>query len=534
MSKIAAGTGVDIVGIILLMRTAIYTRVSTEEQAGSDKGSHEDQIERAKRTIQEHSWELVNIYQDTQKGHEIANRLELLKLLEDAKFRKFDLVIVRDADRLARDRATATIIREQLKDCLVQVYSIDQPREPIPPDKYDPDEDDSGVIYEGISDIKADLDIKSLRRKVRQGAKNRALKGMLHDVPYGYDKEYVSIHPSVILKVTENEKEAEVIRNMFNWYGNRDYSYRRIATELNESKIPSPTGKLWSCAYIQRILKNPVFIGYVRHNHRPTKRGKRLITPKEEWILVKGTHPVIVAEDLFNKVQERIKQKTSLRGRVVGSKGLLVGLAKCGYCGRNIYYKTNRRSLMQREKYPNTKPYFSYYCASSYSYGNGITECKGHIMGATKLEGAVITKIQQIVNNPAIYKEFMQRATDDGKKEEEQEKAHLVATLETLTEAAKRHWQAYEASVITLQDYAVAKEENLAQIEEAKNKLAILEEKLSKSLDKEALTKQKKAFLKDFSTKFDKAQLEIKRRILQGLIGSIIVKKDRVKINFIA
>src|SRR3989344_6813525 len=109
------------------MRCVIYARVSTEEQAGNDKGSHEDQIERAKRTIQEHGWELVNIYQDTQKGHEITNRLELLKLLEDAKLRKFDLVIVRDADRLARDRATATIIREQLKDCLVQVFFINQP-----------------------------------------------------------------------------------------------------------------------------------------------------------------------------------------------------------------------------------------------------------------------------------------------------------------------------------------------------------------------------------------------------------------------
>ena len=210
-----ARTGVYIVVIIEAMRVVIYTRVSTEEQAGKDKGSHDDQIEKAKRAISEHGWDLINIYQDTQKGHEIANRLALIKLLEDAKLHKFDLVIVRDADRLSRDRATATIIREQLKDCLAQVYSIDQPREPIDPEKYDPDEDDSGVIYEGIADIKADLDIKSLRRKVKQGAKNRALKGQLHDVPYGYNKEYLEIHPTVKLKVTENPKEAETARQMY-------------------------------------------------------------------------------------------------------------------------------------------------------------------------------------------------------------------------------------------------------------------------------------------------------------------------------
>lgn len=518
------------------MRTVIYTRVSTEEQAGADKGSHEDQIEKGKRTINEHGWELVNIYQDTQKGHEITNRIELLKLLEDAKQHKFDLVIIRDADRLARDRATATIIREQLKDCLVQIYSIDQPREPMSADKYDPDEDDSGVIYEGISDIKADLDIKSLRRKVRQGAKNRALKGQLHNVPYGYDKEYLAIHPSVILKVTENEKEAEVIRNMFNWYGNKDYSYRRIATEVNRNKLPSPTGKLWSSAYIQRILKNPVYIGYVRHNHRPVKRGKRIITPKEEWILIKGTHPAIIPEDLFNKVQERIKQKTVLRGRAVASKGLLVGLVKCGYCGKNLYYKTSHRGLKYREKYPSTnaKPYYSYYCASSYTYGDGVTQCKGHIMGATKLEDAVVTKIQQIINNPTIYKEFMQRATDDNRRGSERERVYLITALETLKVAAKRHWQAYESQVITLQEYAQAKEENLAQKEKTQNELSILEEKLSKSLTGSALEKQKRAFLRDFSNKFDSANLEIRRKILQGLIKDVIVKKDRVKINFVA
>lgn len=367
------------------MRCVIYTRVSTEEQAGSDKGSHEDQIDRAKRTISEHGWDLINIYQDTQKGHEISNRLNLIQLLEDSKLRKFDLVLVRDADRLARDRATATIIREELKDNLVQVYSIDQPREPIAADKYDPDEDDSGVIYEGISDIKADLDIKSLRRKVRQGAKNRALKGMLHDVPYGYNKEYIAIHPSVILNVTENESEAEVIRNIFSWYGDKDFSYRRIAEELNKSKLPSPTGKLWSSAYIQRILKNPVFTGYVRHNHRPVKRGQRKTTPREEWILVKGTHPALITEELFNKVQERIKQKTTLKGRATASKGLLVGLVKCGYCGKNLYYKTNRRSIKHRESYPNSKPHFTYYCATSNTYGSGVTECNGHIMSAKKI-----------------------------------------------------------------------------------------------------------------------------------------------------
>src|SRR3990170_6908687 len=68
IAKKTARTGVYIVVIIEAMRVVIYTRVSTEEQAGKDKGSHDDQIEKAKRTISEHGWDLLNIYQDTQKG----------------------------------------------------------------------------------------------------------------------------------------------------------------------------------------------------------------------------------------------------------------------------------------------------------------------------------------------------------------------------------------------------------------------------------------------------------------------------------
>ncbi len=515
------------------MRVVIYTRVSTEEQAGKDKGSHDDQIEKAKRAISEHGWDLINIYQDTQKGHGIQNRLQLIKLLEDAKLQKFDLVIVRDADRLSRDRATATIIREQLKDCLVQVYSIDQPREPIAPEKYDPDEDDSGVIYEGIADIKADLDIKSLRRKVKQGAKNRALKGQLHDVPYGYDKAYLEIHPSVKLKVTENPKEANIVRSMYDWYGNKDFSFRRIATELNTSKIPSPTGKLWSSAYIHRILSNPVYLGFVRHNHRPVKRGKRIINSAEEWILIKGTHPAIINKEVFQKVQERIKQKKVLRGRAVASKGLLIGLVKCGYCGKNLYYKTNRRGADYRDKHPNSIPYFDYYCATSSHHGSGTFECKGHIMGAKKLEELIIKKIENIVQNPQVHKKFLKKTNNAKVEELQRERGMLLQKLQSLKTAASRHWEAYEREVITLREYSEAKEKNLTGENNTNEELTKLEDALKGSLNKSAIIKKKKTFLKDFSRKFSQAPLELKRKILQGIIQKIIVKNNGVKIIFV-
>ena len=165
-------------------------------------------------------------------------------------------------------------------------------------------------------------------------------------------------------------------------------------------------------------------MGYVRHNHRPVKRGKRIINPPSEWILIKGNHPAIINKEVFDKVQERIKQKRFFRGRAVASKGLLVGLVRCGYCGKNLYYKTNRRSLSYREKHPNIVPYCDYYCATSSHQGSGLTECNGHIMGAKKLEEIIIKKIDYIVQNPLIQDKFLKK-TNNGKVTELQRERNM-------------------------------------------------------------------------------------------------------------
>jgi len=509
------------------MKACIYARVSTKEQAAQNKGSIKDQIERCKKAIDEHGWQLIDIYKDIQKGHEIQTRKELLRLLKDAKDKKFDLVIFRDADRLSRDRADATILREQLKDHLIQTYSIDQPKEPILPEEYDPDLDDSGVILESFADIKADLDIKSLRRKIRQGAKNRALRGEPHNVPYGYNKRYTQHHPTVKFDILINKKQTETVKRIYNLYGNKDYSLRKIAKELNSEGIPSPTGIIWPTATIKKILTNPFYIGDVRHNHRPVKRKTRVVSKQKDWIMVKSEYiPHIIDKKLFNSVQKRLKQRYIFRGRAIASKGLLVGLTKCGYCNKNLYYKTNRR-----KKGKNGIVWHSYYCWA----GDNMT-CKsgsGYRMEAKKLENKVIDFISKLVQNPKLKKEFLKRTSGREKQKNQTQLKQARQSLTKLIKAEERLWTAYEGGYSTLKEFGERKQELLTNKKELEDQIKLLTKQSNQLYSQADIKKQKEKFLKEFKKNFDKADLTIKKKILQGLIKKIQVKKNRVKIEFI-
>jgi site-specific DNA recombinase len=511
------------------MKAVVYCRVSTRDQDSPDKDSIGDQITRCKRTIDEHSWNLIDIYKDVQKGHQIDTRESLIKLLQDAKENKFDLVVFRDADRLSRDRATATIIREQLKDQLIQTYSINQPKEPVSPEEYDPDTDDSGVIMESFADIKADLDIKSLRRKVRQGAKNRALRGEPHNVPYGYNKQYTQVNPTIKFDVLVNEEQSGIVQRIFDLYGNKENSYRSITRTLNQEGILSPMGVLWSSGTIQKILQNPFYIGFVRHNHRPVKRKKRVRTSQEDWIIVKNNSiPQLVSDELFSKAQERIKQRSRISGRALASKGLLVGLAKCGYCKGNLYYKKHKRKNGK-----NNKLWYSYNCSRGEKHGSLACKSSGYLMEAKKLENEVIDFIDSLVKNPKLEKAFISKTNGKQKQEIEKKLKQASKSIEKLVRSESKIWIAYEAGGITLEEFGIRKEELGTEKTKLEEEVIRLNQLSSKLHSTKELQKHKAKFLKEFKQKFDSSRIELRKKMLQGLITEIMVKKNAVDIRFV-
>ncbi|WP_216830798.1 recombinase family protein [Alkalihalobacterium elongatum] len=82
------------------MRCAAYIRVSTDKE--EQKPSIQNQKNLFVNYIKEQSWTIHDFYIDIESGT-TAKRDNLQKLIEDAKKRKFDVIIAKELSRLARN-----------------------------------------------------------------------------------------------------------------------------------------------------------------------------------------------------------------------------------------------------------------------------------------------------------------------------------------------------------------------------------------------------------------------------------------------
>ena len=106
------------------MRVAVYARVSTEHEAQIN--ALENQLEWYKIECSRHSdWEIVEVYVDQGiTGTQAQKRPEFLRMMEDAKKGKFDLIITREVSRFARNTVDALSYTRQMKAMGVDVLFI--------------------------------------------------------------------------------------------------------------------------------------------------------------------------------------------------------------------------------------------------------------------------------------------------------------------------------------------------------------------------------------------------------------------------
>ena len=104
------------VGVIAkkpVLRACGYVRVSLEEQA-KEGFSIDAQVFAIKKCCVDMGWELVRIYDDPGETGANLDRAGLIELIDDADFKRFDMVVMTDIDRLSRDVADTFTVRKRL------------------------------------------------------------------------------------------------------------------------------------------------------------------------------------------------------------------------------------------------------------------------------------------------------------------------------------------------------------------------------------------------------------------------------------
>ena len=257
------------------VRVAIYTRVSTEDQA-KEGFSLDAQLDKLRSYCKARDWIVGGEYIDDGYSGRNVKRPAYSKMMDEMD--NWNVLLVIKMDRIHRNSKNFMMMMEYLKKHNKEFVSMTESL------------DTSTAMGRFVMDIIqriAQLESEQIGERVYFGMEQKARVngGVLgFNIPYGYD--YTDG------KLTINSNEAENVKNIFEMYL-KGMSMKIIAEELNSKDIPTKLNKTWGAQTVSLILKNPLYCGYLHW----------------EDYLNPGDHDLIIDKNIFNDVQKIIKKK---------------------------------------------------------------------------------------------------------------------------------------------------------------------------------------------------------------------------------
>ncbi|MBN9560568.1 MAG: recombinase family protein [Alphaproteobacteria bacterium] len=314
------------------MRVAIYARVSTESQEA--RGTIGSQLEVLRTRVATEGHELVAEYRDDGWSGARLDRPGLDALRDAAQAGRLDAVWCLSPDRLARVYAYQVIVIDELARFGVTVRFHDAP--PIA-------DDPQAQLLTQVQGVIAEYERAKIAERYRRGKlwRSRAGEVIAWKCSYGYRRIARSGRRAAHLEVYE--PEAAVVRRIFRDYVESGQSMRQICWQLNQDRVPSPSGKaVWGVSVVGRLIRNEAYVGRAYYNRttsvsdrRPAKAKRQIKRPRNEWISLPV--PAIIDEALFEAAQ-RVSYDNSRWSprRTDPDHWLLRGLVKCGHCGISV------------------------------------------------------------------------------------------------------------------------------------------------------------------------------------------------------
>ena len=492
------------------LRAALYARVSTLEQAQPDKASIPAQLQAGRKIAAQRGWSLVGKpYVDAGiSGQKFADRPALQQMLQDAEGGLFDLLILYDNDRLSRKGSVAARVFDRLDRAGVQIYSIHQPVEPRAPERYDPEEDDTGLITRSIGSLSSELYLRSFRRRSRMSLEQRAREGyMVKTVPYGY---HIQFHRqpdgSLEKRRVLHPQEAPLVKRLFEEY-RQGKSFLALAQALNREGVPRKRGNVWYSRTVRTILVNPVYYGEVVYGVYHRRQGKLVRQPEAQWIRAKGQHPALISRELFDEVQA-IRHHRARHARAASSPHLLSGLVKCGYCGG---------AMIRSGAWGG-----GYFICCRYQQ-SGTCQRNGKYL-VPKLEAMVLAELRRLRQNPQLLAELRQQRREHRQRDLRQEENLARQRLAELPARQKRLWAAYERGLLSLGALEERKTALAAEGHRLQQVWGQLQQQLVQQQQRQRTRASVQELLRTFDQKFAQLPRPQQKQLLQNLIEKVVVQ----------
>lgn len=299
----------------------LYMRYSSDRQS---EQSIEGQLREAIAYCKQNAYRIYDVYVDRaiSASKDTEKRTEFLRMISDSDKQHWKFVVVWKLDRFARNRNDSAIYKMRLKKNGVRVLSVTE----------NISENPEGIILESVLEGMAEFYSAELSQKIRRGMNESALKcqSVGGQIPLGYK--------TVNKKIVVDEETAPIVRMLFEMYAS-GWKVADICREFKLRGYKSSKGVDFNANSFKIMLRNRKYIGVYKYN----------------GVEIDGGMPRIIDDDLFNRVQQRLKSVAAAPGRGKAKVDyLLSGKLFCGHCGSPMNGDTGRSR--------NGTPYHYYTC----------------------------------------------------------------------------------------------------------------------------------------------------------------------------
>ena len=433
---------------------AIYARVSSDRQKESGTIASQTAALRERACKRGYVVPPEWVFEDDGFSGARLDRPGLEAVRDLAAEGRLEAVLVLSPDRLSRKYAYQVLLLEEFERSGVACEFVQTPAAETPQQR----------LLVQVQGMIAEYERAQIMERSRRGKRYKARQGspsVLSGAPYGY--RYVKRSEGMEARYEVLAREAEVVRQVFDWYAQDPCSIGEIARRLTEQGIPTRTGKQrWDRSVIWAMLRNPAYSGragygktgtgerqrVTRPLRRPGKYASRRVAgqerPREEWIEIPV--PALVSAERFEQAREQLEANKRHSTRRTKEPTLLQGMLVCRRCGY-AYYRASTRTTKRKLYY--------YRCLGTDGWRyEGGARCASRPVRQDRLDAVVWGELVRLLEDPALLEAELERRLEAGRRTDPRQRrvAELRGERKRLERAGARLVTAYQEELIGLDE----------------------------------------------------------------------------------
>lgn len=502
-------------------RAAFYKRVSTDEQAERGYGLDvQDDALRAYATLHNILVDPEHIYIDDGYSGTLPpeQRPALKQLLDHAKQKSFDMVLVPKVDRLARDNFITIGVVRELQRHGIEFKSVTEP--------FDTSNSFGNFMLQFLG-ASAEMDRKNIIERTQNGrlAAARDGKWVWGRPAFGYTLNQETG------KLEINEQQARWVRQFYEWLVYDRWSLKAIARQANALKIQTKleadrskkkTTGLWYPRTLGRMLTNELYTG--KTHFRKYKKGRielktfennDYMRNRDDWVEVEA--PQIVSQELFSASIVQLRRNSDFAKRKKVRSYMFAGLLHCSKCGFRL------RGSFRKPSSPVAK-------GSRYYHGRILPRDRARskrctscgVLSERKLMSVWHALIKVLSEPESVYERLRAYSINPRSSELTTKHKDVEKALESVAAEKERLTKAYiEIGTITEQDYrkrinALTQRQKALAQEQGRYKHLLISEQ-----EKSHRVEHLKSLYQRLRSRLEEASYETQTAILHLLVNRI-------------